>query len=108
MRIDPCGSTWGAAGGHYVGQVTTHNILRARLWWPTLHQDSKAYCRVCDICERIGKPSRRDEMLLNPQMMLQPFEKWAIDFMGPIKPQGKMGARYIIIATEHLTRWAEA
>jgi len=47
-------------------------------------------------------------MLLNPQMMLQPFEKWAIVFMGPIKPQGKMGARYIIIATEHLTRWAEA
>jgi len=42
-------------------------------------------------------------------MTLQAFEKWAIDFMGPINPLGKhTGVRYIIIATEFLTRWAEA
>ena len=47
-------------------------------------------------------------MPLNPQMTLQPFEKWAIDYVGLIKPQGKMGTRYIITATEYLTRWVEA
>lgn len=47
-------------------------------------------------------------MPLNPQMMLQPFQKWAIDFVGPIKPQGKIGARYIIIVIEYPTHWAEA
>lgn len=42
-------------------------------------------------------------------MMLQPFEKWEIDFAGPIQPQGKKTrARYIITATEYLTLWAEA
>lgn len=41
-------------------------------------------------------------------MTLQPFEKWAIEFVGPITPRGKTGARYIIIATEYLMRWAEA
>ena len=46
-------------------------------------------------------------MPLNPQMMLQPFKKWAIDFVGPIKPQGKMGARYIITTIEYLTHWAK-
>ena len=40
--------------------------------------------------------------------MLQPFEKWAIDFVGPIQPQGKIGARYIITTTEYLTHWVEA
>eukprot|EP00253_Pinus_taeda_P027651 PITA_27651 len=40
--------------------------------------------------------------------MLQPFEKWAIDFLGPITPQGKMGACYIITATKYLTRLVEA
>lgn len=46
-------------------------------------------------------------MPLNPQMTLHPFEKWAIDFVGPIKHQGKIGARYIIIAIEYLTHWVE-
>eukprot|EP00253_Pinus_taeda_P023818 PITA_23818 len=42
-------------------------------------------------------------------MTLQPFEKWVIDFVGPIQSQGKkMGARYIITATVYLTRWVEA
>eukprot|EP00253_Pinus_taeda_P024758 PITA_24758 len=40
-------------------------------------------------------------------MTLQPFKKWAIDFVGPIKAQGNIGARYIITATKYFTRWAE-
>jgi len=98
----------GAARGHYAGHAIAQKILRARLWWPTLNQDSKAHCKTCDICQRTGKPSCRDEMPLNPQMRLQPFEKWAIDFLRPIKPQGKMGAQYIITVIEYLTCWVEA
>ena len=42
-------------------------------------------------------------------MTIQEFEKWAIDFVGPIKPPGKCtGERYIITPIEYLTRWAEA
>ena len=93
----------GATGGHYVGRVTVHKILRVGLWWPTLHQDSKAHCKACDVCQRIGRSSQRDEMPLNPKMMLRPFEKWVIDFFGTIRPQGKMGVRYIITAMEYLT-----
>lgn len=92
-------------GGYYVGKVATKNIFRIRLWWPTLHKDSKAYCKVCDAYQRTGKPSWRDELLLNPQISLQVFDKWDIDFIGPIQPSGKkMGAQYIITATEYLTR----
>eukprot|EP00253_Pinus_taeda_P016627 PITA_16627 len=65
------------------------------------------YCKACDVCQRIGRSWRRDEIPLNPQMTLQPFKKWAIDFVGPIKSQGKTGARYIITAMEYFTRWEE-
>ena len=41
-----------------------------------------------------------------PQLTLYEFEKWAIDFVGPINPLGKhTGARYIITATEYLNKW---
>ena len=90
----------GFAGGHYAGKATTQNILRAGLWWPTMHKDAKEFCQACDVCQRLGKPSRRDEMPLVPQVTLSPFDKWAIDFVGPINPTvKKYGARCIITAT---------
>ena len=70
--------------------------------------DAKAFCRSWDVCQIKGKPSRRDEMPLKPQVTLQAFDKWAIDFVGPINPPGKCtGARYIITMTYYLTRWVE-
>ena len=48
-------------------------------------------------------------MSLVPRVTLQPFDKWEVDFVGPINPPGKRsGARYIITTTYYLTRWEEA
>ena len=48
-------------------------------------------------------------MPLKPQITLQAFDKWAIDFVGPINPPGKCtDTRYIITMIDYLTRWVEA
>jgi hypothetical protein len=94
---------------HYVGKAMAQNILCTRRWWPTLHKDAKKFCQTCDVGQRIGNPSKRDDMTLVPQLTLQDFDKLEIDFVGPINPLVKRsGARYIIIVTYYLSRWVEA
>lgn len=53
------------AGVHYVRKETTQKILHVGLGWPTLHQGSKVYCKECEVCQRTGRPSRRDDLSLN-------------------------------------------
>ena len=54
-----------------------------------MHADARDYCRSCDVCQRTGNPPIRDEMPLVPQPILQEFDKWVVDFVGPISLAGK-------------------
>jgi hypothetical protein len=65
-----------------------------------VHKDAKEYCETCDVCDRVGKPSRRDEILLMPKVNLHVFDKWIVDFIGPINPAARRsGSIYIITTT---------
>lgn len=98
----------GVAGGSYMGRGIVQKILWAGLWWLTVHKDSKAYWRACDVCQITRRPLWRDGFPLNPQVSLKVFDKWAIYFMGSIQPlRKKTMDKYIIIATEYLIKWVE-
>jgi len=66
----------GLSCGHYAGNETARKILCAGIWWPNLHKDAKEYCQTCDICQRMGKPNKTDEMPLTHQVTLRDFDKW--------------------------------
>jgi len=39
-------------------------------------------------------------------MIFEPFDKWGMDFIGPINPpSGKK--KYIIMCNDYLTKWVE-
>ena len=79
---DPC-------GGHFANKRTTYKVLNSGYYWPTLFKDAKTYVKSCDNCQRMGKPVQYDEMPLQPQVLIDPFEIWALDFVGPITPMSR-------------------
>ena len=93
----------GDAGGH---KTTARNKLQAGYWWDTMFKDSQEWAKSCDVCQRSGKPLASDIGPLHGVQPLAPFMKWGIDFMGPFKNTGKH--KYIIAATDYVTKWVEA
>ncbi len=53
-------------GGHFAAQQIAQKILTAGYYWPTLHKDCKNYVHHCDQCQRMGHPTRSNEMPLYP------------------------------------------
>lgn len=46
-------------------------------------------------------------MPLDPQLVIEPFEQWAANFIGPINPSSNEKT-YILVAIEYVTKWVEA
>eukprot|EP00253_Pinus_taeda_P026570 PITA_26570 len=46
-------------------------------------------------------------MPLNPQVVSEPFEIWALDFIGPINRPSNQRT-YILVCTDYMTKWVEA
>ena len=96
---EPCGV-------HFVDKRTAYKVLRLGYYWPTLFRDAKKYVRSCDSYQRMRKLVARDEMPLQPHVLIEPFEEWALDFVGPIDLPSQ-GKRYILVCIDYVTKWEE-
>ena len=55
----------------------------------------------------MGQPNRLDEMPLQPQLVVEPFNRWALDFFGHISPSSKKKS-YILVCIDYMKKWVEA
>ena len=63
-------------------------------------------CKECDKCQRLGKISSRHIMPLNPILVVDLFDVWGIDFMGPFP--SSLGYLYILVGVDYVSKWVEA
>nr|CAN74665.1 hypothetical protein VITISV_043029 [Vitis vinifera] len=95
-----------ACGGHFASQKTTMKVLQSRFTWPSLFKDAHIMCRSCDRCQRLGKLTKRNQMPMNPILIVDLFDVWGIDFMGPFPIS--FGNSYILVGVDYVSKWVEA
>ncbi|RVW82180.1 putative mitochondrial protein [Vitis vinifera] len=69
-----------ACGCHFASQEIAMRVLQLGFCWPSLFKDAHTICKSCDRC---GKLTRRNMMPLNPILIVELFDVWGINFMGP-------------------------
>ncbi|RVW98937.1 Transposon Ty3-I Gag-Pol polyprotein [Vitis vinifera] len=95
-----------ACGGHFASQKTAMKVIQSGFWWPSLFKDAHSMCKGCDRCQRLGKLTRRNMMPLNPILIVDVFDVWGIDFMGPFPMS--FGHSYILVGVDYVSKWVEA
>lgn len=95
-----------ACGGHFSMKKTAVKILQCGLYWPTLFKDTNNFCRSCERYQKLGALCRRNMMPLNPILVIEIFDCWGINFMGPFP--SSFGYLYILLAVDYVSKWVEA
>ena len=78
---------------------------KSEFYLPSLFKDAYTMCRECDKCQRLGKISRRHMMPLNPILVVDLFDVWGIDFMGPFP--SSFGYIYSFVGVDYVYKWVE-
>ncbi|MCO5602755.1 hypothetical protein L7F22_056893 [Adiantum nelumboides] len=98
-----------SSGKHFSTDITHNKILKAGLWWQSMMVDVKSFCKTCDICQRMGRPTTADMTpLITTIQPLEVFKKWGLDFMGPFKTLTPRKSKYIVMATCYVSKWVKA
>nr|GEV09486.1 reverse transcriptase domain-containing protein [Tanacetum cinerariifolium]GEV26540.1 reverse transcriptase domain-containing protein [Tanacetum cinerariifolium] len=97
---------YGPTGGHHSPNYTAKMVFNSGFYWSTIYRDTQDLVKNCDVCQRQGKISQRDEMPQNSVQVCEIFDVWGIDFMGPFS--SSRGNKYILVAVDYLSKWVEA
>lgn len=94
--------------GHLGIKKTTERIC-STFFWPGITGDVVRFCKSCDLCQRTAPKGRTTKVPLGSLPLMEaPFERIAVDLIGPIQPSSDRGHRYILTVVDYATRYPEA
>ena len=98
----------GVLAGHLGTKRTADRIL-AHFFWPGIFGDIKRFCQSCDICQRtVNKGSVKKAPVQEVPLVHLPFQKVAIDLIGPLSPASNRNHRWVLTLVDYATRYPEA
>ncbi|GJT99017.1 reverse transcriptase domain-containing protein [Tanacetum coccineum] len=104
----------GPSGGHHGIATTARKVFEAGFYWPHIFCDARKLVQVCDVCQRAGNISSRDE---TPQKYIQVYEifdVWGLTSwdLSPHQMETNMSwiiygkACHLPVELEHKAYWA--
>ena len=94
--------------GHLGIKKTSDRIL-ASFFWPGITGDVTRYCRSCGVCQRTIPKGRVPKAPLQRMPIIDiPFQRVAMDIIGPIDPMSTSRNRFILTVVDYATRYPEA
>ena len=97
----------GICSNHTGGLSLAHSAHSQGYCWPTMKQDSKAYVKKCDRCQRHALIPCMPSEVLNPITNPWPLAQWEMDIVGPL-PVAAAQKKFLIVATNYFSKWVEA
>jgi hypothetical protein len=82
-------------------------LQRKGFYWPTMMDDCVKYQKGCKTCQRFGNIQLAHVGVMNSIVKPWLFRGWGLDFIGEIHPGSCKGHRFILVATDYFTKWAE-
>lgn len=66
-----------------------------------------SFVKSCDKCQRFAGRQQLKYLHLKPVHVNGPFQQWGLDFIGEINPHSIGQHKWILVATNYLTKWIE-
>ncbi|XP_052763944.1 uncharacterized protein LOC128205922 [Mya arenaria] len=94
--------------GHLAVKRTVAKVL-SEFYWPGVQADVKRYCQSCDACQRTIPKGKVTKAPLGKRLLIEtPFQRVAVDIVGPIEPGSAKGNMYILTLMDYATRYPDA
>ena len=88
-----------------MGIKKTVDKIQSAFYWPGIQRDVMRFCKSCDVCHKtVQKGSVPKVPLQKMPLIEKPFQRVAIDLVGPISPLSEDGHRYILTLIDYATR----
>jgi hypothetical protein len=98
----------GICGTHQSAHKIKWLLRRAGFYWSTMLNDCFRYYKSWESCQKFGVVQLTHAAMLHPVIKPWPFRGWALDFVGQIHPASFKGHRFVLVATDCITKWTEA